>query len=728
MRAARWSAAHPWQAIVGWMVFVVLCVGVFVAAGTNQASGSDFWVGEAGRAEAIATEGGLVQPVTERVVITAPGGGAVGPAADAAAADVVSRLDALPAVAGVNPPERAADGTAVLVTLTMQGDSKVASKALPDVEAQVGAAQAANPEVTLAQTGTASTSKGNSSQLGSDLLRAEAITFPVTLVILFLVFGALLAAAVPLLLAISSVGAAMGLYGLASFVFPDAGGAVANVVLLMGMAVGVDYSLFYLKRVREERARANGRISHAAAVELAAVTSGHAIVVSGIAVLVALAGLYLADDVIFSSITTGSIIVVLVAMVSSLTVLPALLAKLGRRTDRRRARRPDATPDVERPSRAWRALLLPATRHPLATFLVATGAMLLLALPALDLKLRVEGNDTFPKTIPAIATYDRMVQSFPAEGVAHFVAVRADADRSTEVTTALTALSRRAQDDPLFARTSEPRLRTSADGTVSTLELPIPTGTNADESIRSLEHLRTTVLPESLGRVPGAEYATSGQVARSIDYVDHQGERTPLVVGFVLLATFVMMGIAFRSVVIGLVGIALNVLSAAAAFGALVTVFQGTWAEDLLGFDSGGFVSSRIPLILFVILFGLSMDYQVFVVSRIREGVQHGLPTQRAVSEGVINSAGVVTSAAVVMVSVFVSFMFVSLLELKQIGFGLAAAVILDAVVIRILILPSLLTLLGSRSWWPTRVGEPVRAEGTQVPVPESAGGYNRFS
>lgn len=704
VRAARWSANNPWRAILGWIAFVVLCVVAGGIAGTNQATGSDFWVGEAGQAESIATDGGVVQPPTERVLVTEPDGGQVGPAADAAADDVASRIAALPSVADVADPVRAEDGTAVLLTWTMGGDAKAAGAVYEDLEAQVAAAQQANPDVTLAQTGTVSTSKGNGKQLGSDLLRAEAITFPVTLIILFIVFGALLAAAVPLLLAISSVASALGLYGLASYVFPDAGGAVANVVLLMGMAVGVDYSLFYLKRVREERARSRGQISHAAAVELAAVTSGHAIVISGLAVLVSLVGLYLADDVIFSSITTGSIIVVLVAMVSSLTVLPALLAKLGKRVDRRSVRRNGPAPTSEQPGGVWQKLLLPATRRPGLTLALAAGLMLLLALPAFGIKLRVEGNDTFPKTIPAIATYDRMIQSFPAEGVAHFVAVRAPEGGSDDVRDALTELNRQAQDDPLFARTEQPRLRTSADGTVSTLELPIPTGTNADPSVDSLDRLRGTLLPQTVGQVDGAEYAVSGQVARSVDYVAHQGDRTFYVVGFVLLATFLMMSWAFRSVVIGLVGVVLNVLSAAAAFGALVMVFQGKWAEDLLGFSSGGFVSSRIPLILFVILFGLSMDYQVFVVSRIREGVLAGLPTRQAVSEGVVRSAGVVTSAAVVMVSVFASFMFVSLLELKQIGFGLAAAVILDAVIIRILILPAVLTLLGSRSWWPTRV------------------------
>lgn len=589
----------------------------------------------------------------------------------------------------------------------MVGDAEAASAALGDVTDQVHAVQEAHSDLVLAQTGTASTSKGNGQQLGSDLLRAEAITFPVTLVILLLTFGTLLAAAVPVVLALSAVGAAMGLYTLASYLFPDAGGAVANVVLLMGMAIGVDYSLFYIKRVREERATTQGQLSPSAAVDRATATSGRAIVVSAVAVVVSLVGLYLADDVIFSSIATGSILVVLVAMVSSLTVLPALLVKLGPRIERRGVlrtqRRGAPEPTGKRHHRVWQTLLRPATRHPLVTLIAATGAMVALALPALGIDLRVEGNDTFPKSIPAIATYDRVITSFPAEGVAHLVAVEAPAGEERNVNAALEDLNERAQDDPGFAVTSTPRLSTSVDGTISTLMLPIPTSTNAPASMQSLDELRTTLLPGTVGQIPGVEYSVGGEVARSVDYVAHQEDRTSYVVAFVLLAAFVIMTLAFRSVVIGLIGVVLNVLSAAAALGALVAVFQGAWAQELLGFTSGGFIGSRIPLIVFVILFGLSMDYQVFVISRIRDGVARDLPTRRAVPEGITRSAGVVTSAAVIMVSVFVSFMFVSLLELRQIGFGLAVAVLLDAVIIRILILPALLLLLGDASWWPNR-------------------------
>jgi RND superfamily putative drug exporter len=714
VRAATWSARHPGRAIVGWLVFVALCLGGSALIGGKAPDNSDFWVGEAGRAEAIATDAGMMPPTVERILITAPDGRLDEAAAAAAARDVTRRLTGLPGVAGIAEPERSADGAALMVAVTMTGDSKEAKANVKALIEQTAVAQAIRPSLRIEETGSASNSVGVNKKLSAGLLHAEMITLPLTLVILCVVFGSILAAGVPLLLALSSIGAAMGLYTLASHVFPDAGGAVPNVILMIGMAVGIDYSLFYLKRAREERELSGGQLSHRTAVELAAATAGRAVLVSGLAVLVALAGLYVASDIVFSSIATGSIIVVLVSVVSSLTVLPALLTKLGRRTDRGRLLRRNRP---TRDSGLWQAMLRTVMRRPVATLLTGTTAMVLLAVPAVGLSLKVEGNDTFSRAIPEMQAYDRLVEKFPAEGVAHFVAVRQDPARAGEVSAVLTELARRASRDPLFLPVA-PRLNTSADRTVSTLELPIGFTGNSSEASDSLRRLRTDLVPATIGRLPGVTYAVSGGVARNADYVEHQSERLPWVVGFVLLLTFLMMLFAFGSVVIALIGILLNMLSAAAAFGALVAVFQNTWAENLLGFTSAGFIGAHLPLILFVILFGLSMDYQVFVVSRIKEAHERGLPAREAVVEGVTGSAGMVTSAAVVMMSVFVSFVFIDQLEMKQIGFGLAFAVLLDALIVRIMILPAALTLLGERAWWPAKRFRPRGDALTQVLPP----------
>jgi RND superfamily putative drug exporter len=710
---ARWSAGHPWRAIVCWLLFVVLCLGVGITVGGNPATTEDFRIGEAGRAEAMAAEGGLQQRPVERVLITArPGTGRLDlTAADAAARDVAGRMRGLPEVRSVATPVRAANKTAVRVDVTMKGPELEGKKHVDALLAQTAAVQKANPGLRVEETGSPSIGKGVDKLRGDDLSRTEVIALPVTLITLLLVFSSVVTALVPLLLALSSIAAAIGLSMPASHVFPDAG-IGTNVILLIGLAVGVDYTLFYLKREREERARSGGRLSPQAVVELAAATSGRAVVFSGLAVAVSSATLFLADDVIFSSIATGAIVVTLVAVLSSLTVLPALLAKLGRRAERRalrkvaraaqrgRAVRPEKQPKTG-PGRLTAAVLRPVSKHPAAVLTVTVIAMLALAAPVLGLKLTDMGRETHSRSIVAMQTYDRLNAAFPELKSMHQIVVRADADRSPEVTAALRALAADVGNDPRLSGSS--RLSTSPDRRISMLQLQVPYYVSTDQAQSSLKDIRDTFVPETVGKVAGAETAVTGDVARYTDYPTHQEQKLPLIIGALLLVTFVMTVWAFRSLVLGVVGILLNLLSAAASLGVLVLVFQHTWAEGLLDFDSTGSIGSRVPLFLFVILFGLSMDYQVFVISRVREAALNGVPTRKAVIDGIGGSAGVVTSAAAVMVTVFASFAALHLIEMKQIGFSLTVAVLLDAFVIRMLILPALMLLLGEANWWPSR-------------------------
>ncbi|MFI9724125.1 MMPL family transporter [Streptomyces sp. NPDC052396] len=707
VRAARWSALHPWRAITGWLVFVVLCLGLGIAVGTHNATTEDYRVGEAGRAEAMATEGHLQRRPTEQVLVSSRSGALDRRAADQAAREVAARMAKLPEVERVAAPLAARDGQVLMVEVTMRGPELDARKHVGPLRAQTAAVQRSHPDVRVEETGSPSISKGVDAQRGSDLALSEAITLPATLITLLLAFGSVLMATVPLLLALSSIAAALGLSMMASHLFPDAG-VGTNVIILIGLAVGVDYTLFYLKREREERARCGGRLGPEAVVELAAATSGRAVVVSGLAVIVSTATLYLASDVIFSSLATGTIVVVLAAVASSLTVLPALLVKAGQRAARRAGtRRPRRVRTGGGTGRVWAALTRPASRHPVLTLCVSVLFLLVLAAPLAGLKLVEMSRDTHSRAIPAMRTYDRLNEAFPEHRVTHQIVVRARPDRAGEVAAALAELGRRTRTDPLF--TGRPRLRTSDDHRISVLELSVPYLGNSDEARRSLTHLRADYLPATVGRIPGAEAGVTGDVARTTDYPAHQNARLPLVIGALLLVTLVMTALAFRSVVLGLLGVVLNLLSAAGALGLLVLVFQSTWAEGLLGFQSTGSIGSRVPLFLFVILFGLSMDYQVFVVSRIREAVLGGVPTRRAVLDGIGSSAAVVTSAAVVMVTVFASFVFLHIIEMKQIGFVLAAAVLLDAFVIRIMVLPAAMTLLGEASWWPAHGVRPVR-------------------
>ncbi|QEV53753.1 MMPL family transporter [Streptomyces platensis] len=722
MRLAVWSARHPWRALAGWLAFVVLCLGVGLAMGTHKATGEDYRVGEAGRAETLAAEARLDREPVEQVLISARSGPLERTAADAAVRDLTARMRKLPEVARVEPPVRSADGGSLRVAVVMKGAEADAKDHVAPLAARTAAVQRSHPELRVAETGSPSVSVGVDTQRSQDLALSEALALPVTLLTLLVVFGSALMAAVPLLLALTSIAAAMGLSMVVSHLQPDAG-VGANIILLIGMAVGVDYTLFYLKREREERARAGGRLGAEALVELAAATAGRAIVVSGLAVIVSTATLYLATDVVFSSLATSTVIVVLAAVLSSLTALPALLVKIAQRAERRadrRARRTGRRPAprerAEGTGRLWRALLRPATEHPARTLSVSVLLMLALAAPALGMQLRVLNKDSHSREIPALQTYDRLTTAFPELRVQHQIVVRAPAAESSEVAAALRQLSARAQSDPLYAKGVTPLVKTSRDHRTTTMELSTPHKVSSPEAITSLDRLRRDYLPDTVGAVPGAEFAVSGDVAHDTDYLAHQDGKLPLVIGALLLLTFLMTTLVFRSVVIGLLGVALNLLSAAAAFGLVVVFFQHGLASTLFGFDTAATsaIGSRVPLFLFVILFGLSMDYQIFVVSRIREAALRGVPTREAVLHGVGASAKVVTSAAAVMVTVFAAFMFLHLAEMKQIGFSLAVAVLLDAFVIRVVILPSALTLLGRASWWPSRT---MRRAQEAVPV-----------
>ncbi|MDO3700692.1 MMPL family transporter [Micromonospora sp. C28SCA-DRY-2] len=708
VRLARWSAEHPWRAVAMWVVFVAVCFVGGSAAGLNEATSADQAIGESGRAGVIVDAGNFDDPATENILITPRGGMLDQTAAQAAAADAAARLRSVTGVASVGEPMPARDGSAVLLPITMSGDPETAAdrvQPLRDATAQV---QDGHPQLRIEQVGGPSINKALDDTLGKDFKRAELLSLPVTLAILIIAFGALIAAGVPVLLALSSVAAAMGLSTLASHLVP-ATDTTASVILLIGMAVGVDYSLFYVRREREERAKGRSGLD---AVEIAAETSGHAVVVSGFAVIISMAGLLLAGDVVFSSLAVGSILVVAVAVTGSLTVLPALLAKLGRWVDRPRvpllwrltAPRTGRHGEPAKP-RFWPAVLKPALRAPVATLVISVGLLLALAVPALDMKLKFPGMEDVPRSTAAMQAYDRLTAAFPSNGTSHTVAVRAPAAEADRVSAALTELAARASADPLFAPTEAdgPKIRVSDDRRVSVLTVATPYTSRDAKAGQSLDRLRDDLVPATLGGVPGVEYAVGGDIAGSEDYAQHVRDKLPIVVGFVLVLTFLVMVLTFRSVVIALSSILLNLLSAGAAYGLLVLVFQGDWAEGLLGFTSMGAIVAWLPLFLFVVLFGLSMDYHVFVVSRIREGIRAGMPNREAVAYGITSSAGVVTSAAIVMVGVFSIFATLSMIDFKQLGIGLAAAILLDATIIRAVVLPALMTMLGDANWWAPR-------------------------
>jgi RND superfamily putative drug exporter len=698
VRIARWSAEHPWRAIGAWLVFVAICIGAGQVAGTKQADFDDNPTGELATYQSIVDEAGFTRPATENVLISARDGALDTAQATAAANDVRAEMSGLREVGDVSDPVPSPKGTAVLVNVELAGDRDTAEDRVDALLDATAAVQRDYPDLRVEQVGGASLDKALTATLGDDFQKAELISIPVTLVIMLVVFGALIAAGVPVLLAMSAVGAALGLSALASHLIP-ATDNTASMILLIGMAVGVDYSLFYVRRDREERAKGAG---HVDAVEIAAATSGHAIVVSGIAVTVAMAGMFVVNDVVFSSIAVGTILVVLAAMIGSITVLPALLAKLGRWVDKPRI--PFlwrlSMRDNAGTSKFWGAVLRPSLQRPRTTLVVGVGLLAALSVPAFGMTLNAPSEADLPRSIPIMQSYDRMTEAFPSTGASHQIAVRFPTTADGEA--AVGRLLDRIAADPGFAHDQPPEVTPARDGRIFLISAGIPYDGGSTEADQSLERLRTTLLPATIGTVAGAEFAVSGQTAGENDFVESMTSALPWVIGFVLLLTFLVMLWAFRAPVIALSAIGLNLLSAGAAYGLLVLVFQNTWAEGLLGFTSTGGITAWLPVILFVTLFGLSMDYHVFVVSRIREAV--GLKsTKDAIADGITRSAGVVTSAAAVMIGVFSIFATLSTIDMKQMGVGLAAAILIDATIIRALILPALMTVLGNANWWTPR-------------------------
>ena len=718
VRVARWSATHPWRAIALWLVFVGSCVVIGNAVGLHKMTELDAGGGQSGHAARVLHQANLDSLRTENVLITARDGALDTATAQRAAGAVATRIRPLPRVVGVAAPLPSADGSALLVAIKVARDTD-------SVDALVAATDAVQrdfPALRVEEVGDISMNTAVNDQVSKDLSAAAMFSLPVTLLILLVAFGAIVAAGVPLQLALSAVGAATGLSSLVSHVIPDSG-STSSMILLMGMAVGVDYSLFYVKRAREERRRG---LSHLAAIEIAAETSGHSVLVSGAAVIVSMLGLFVARTTVFSSLAMGSIIVVAVAVLGSLTVLPAILVKLGGRIDRPRVPVLWRLSAQAREPRLWAALLRPALHHPARTLVVSVLALGALAVPALGLHLQSDTAKSLPASIPQVHTLQRLNAAYPSENSAHEIVVQAPTAESDAVRVRLGALAAQLAADPRFLPpTGGQAPRTSPDHGVSVLEVDAPFDPESTQARAGLAALRDQLVPAALRGLPAARWSVGGRTASSVDADQHLAAAIPEVMAFVVLLTLLIMGWVFRSVAIALATAAVNLLSAAAAFGLLVLTFQHTWAEHLLGFHSTGRVINWIPLFTFAVLFGLSMDYHVFVLSRIREAARDGLSTREAVRAGVTRSAGTVTSAAFVMVSVFAIFASLHMVEMKELGLGLAVAVLLDALVVRVIVLPSLMMLLGRWNWWPgSGLGQRHRAVDDGRPVDEGDRSY----
>jgi uncharacterized membrane protein YdfJ with MMPL/SSD domain len=692
-RMGRWSAAHWKKATFGWLVFVVVALALGGMVGMKNIDQNKPGPGQSGRMDRI-LDAGFKQPARENVLIQSRTYRAGDPAFKAAIAEVAARVSKMADVRNVRRGPTAKDGRAALVEFDIRADKAKAVDKIRPVLDTVAAAQRAHPGFVIGEFGDASAQKGVDTAYGHDLGKAGVLSLPITLLILVVAFGALVAAGIPLLLALTAIVATFGLLALPSHVLPVAMQAPA-MVLLIGLAVGVDYSMFYLKRERQERAA--GR-SAEAALAAAAATSGRSVLVSGLTVMAAMAGMFLTGDQTFASLAVATILVVAVAVLGSLTVLPALLSRLGDKVDRARVPLIGGSRRGNNEGRFWGAIVDRVLRRPALSAALAAGLLLALAAPALQLHLAPQGVESFPQSLEVIKTYKRMQHAFPGKALPANVVVKAPSVQTPAMQKAIAQLERRAL---ASGRAFEPiTVDVNKDGTVANISIPIAgNGTDA-ASNAAFNTLQDTLVPQTVGAVPNTEAGVTGQTAAWKDQASELKSNLVPVVAFVLLLAFGLMLVAFRSLVVAVKAILLNLLSVAAAYGVLVLVFQHGLGKGLLGVSSANGIEAVVPLLLFVILFGLSMDYHVFILSRIRETFDGGATMDEAVAHGIKSTAGVVTSAAIVMVSVFAVFGTLSMPFFKQFGVGLAAAILIDATIVRAVLLPATMKLLGDWNWY----------------------------
>ena len=699
-RMGRWSARHRKIAIFGWLAFVIASVVIGGKIGMKTIDPNDANVGEARTADHIVRDAGFkLDEQMEYVLVQSQAKKANQPAFRAVVDDTITKLESYPQVSKLRSPyakgndgQISPDGHSVLIQFSPKGSYDEAVKYIDTITAGTAAVQKAHPDYLVAEAGSASTGKALDAMFNSQLARAGLISIPITLLILLLVFRSLVGAFIPLLLALTAVFATISLAAIPSQIVPM-DQAISEVILLIGLAVGVDYSLFYIRRERDERR--SGK-SETAALEAAAATSGRAVLISGATVMIAMAGMFFSGDKTFMSFAIGTMMVVAVAMIGSLTVLPATLSWLGDRVDKVRVpflgRR-----QSNRESRIWGAILGAVLRRPLVSAIGAAAVLVVLALPALKLHTTQSGFDALPKSMKEVQSLNAVRDAFPGGATPAVVAIKGDVT-DPKLQAAVDDLEKQALAsgkalDPIYSEVSP-------DGSVVRVFVPLVGSGTDNVSNDALDTLRKDILPATVGKVSGVEYAVTGDAAASKDWNDKMKSAAPYVFVFVLSFAFLLLLVSFHSLVIPVKAILMNLLSVGAAYGLLVAVFQWGWGSSVLDFQKNGGIASWLPMFLFVILFGLSMDYHVFILSRVKEYFDRGMTTEKAVEAGIRSTAGVVTSAAVVMVFVFGVFALMPIVDMKEMGIGLAAAVLIDATIVRAVLLPATMKLLGDWNWY----------------------------
>ncbi len=698
-RLARASAARPWRALAAWGLAVTAAL-VLVATTLHGLSSDAHVNGSPDSRKAVhaiakafpPTPADLKREVSDVIVVGSSRYAVDAPRFRAQVASLVDELRGTGKVLNVqsylggNTALVSRDRHETLVQLLIEDDAGA-----KPVEALVRRADQAPFSVSI--TGDHSVGNDFNTLSQRDLEHGElAFGLPAALLVLVLVFGAVVAGLVPVLTALLSIVVGLGLVALLTIEF-DLSVFIVNMLTGMGLALGIDYSLFVISRYREERALGLGRddaIAHAGA------TASRAVLFSGSTFVVALFGMLLVPTTIMRSLAAGAIVVGIVSVISALTLLPALLRLMGDRVNSlrvpvlgRNLGRADAAE-----GRFWRFVVERVLRRPALSLALSVAVMLAAAVPIFGLHIGASGVSTLPDSMPSKQGYLALQREFPAQSPypARIVAVGGN----DSVGAGMRTLQRRLAADPRFGRGT---IQRAARARVLLLSVPVRGDAVAGPAIRAVRDLRARIIPAVFAG-SGADVHVGGRTAENADYFDAVTNPTPYVLAFVLGLSLVVLTVAFRSLVVALVSIVLNLLSVGAAYGLLTLVFLHGVGAGFFGFQHVRVVDAWVPLFLFSVLFGLSMDYQVFLMSRIKERYDQDGSTRDAVAAGVASTARIITGAALIIVVVFVGFARGQLVMFQQMGFGVAVALLLDATVIRSVVLPSMLGLLGARSWY----------------------------
>jgi RND superfamily putative drug exporter len=620
------------------------------------------------------------------------------PASDAAFEERLSDLArGLSAIAGIeqvllptDPGGEAnvsEDGHAVMIPLVLRDDSSATIDGLQSVVDEADGSEGFAATVFGEETINRDYEKVSQ----NDLKKGEfQFGLPAAMIVLLVVFGTLVAGALPLLMAIASIIVALALAAIVGQVW-ELSFFVVNMLTAMGLALGIDYSLFVVSRFREERRRGKERPD---AIRIAGATAARAVLFSGTAFVISLTGLLLVPDSIMRSLATGAILVGIVSVVAALTLLPAVLTLIGDGIER--APIPLVNRGGQGEARFWGRVVARVQRSPVVFLVAGTALLLLFALPAFRLETGSNGIATLPDDLPSKQGFDALTASFPTATIEPLrIAVVGDAE-ATDVRSQVAALQDRLRADPDFGAQ---RLEVAPSGQLLLLSVETGGDPTGKEARAIVQRLRDDIVPSAFGEGP-TEALVTGAAAEGFDYVRVSEDWRPIVFVFVLGLSFVLLTVAFRSLVVSAKAIVLNLLSVAAAYGLLTAVFVEGIGNEIFGFPQVDAIEAWLPLFLFAVLFGLSMDYHVFLLSRIKERWLQTGDNSEAVRHGVTTTARLITGAALIMVVVFAGFARGDLVMFQQMGFGVAVALLIDATLIRGVLVPAAMELLGRRNWY----------------------------